>query len=252
MKKGDRVVAASGPARAYFSRVVADYLEVHDTAHPDLVVIKDYDGLWRVSDFVLLREAQALLEPAAKAQPATPENEHARRKARPLARGLVYYFPDALRLVAAAISSDGQIPFRGQISSLVADGHHESVALLVLAELQQYLTGRPVQRGADMWGTFREALLEVAAVSVSGNEQHHPGAPLHWEKDKSRDHADCILRHWADHQALSVMDSDGLLHLAKAAWRALAWLQAHLERQNPKLAAERDALRAACASGTEL
>ena len=36
------------------------------------------------------------------------------------------------------------------------------------------------------------ALAEVARVSKAGNDQHNPGQPLHWARDKSADHADCV------------------------------------------------------------
>lgn len=73
---------------------------------------------------------------------------------------------------------------------------------------------------------FPLALIEVARVSKAGNDQHNPGQPLHWSKEKSADHADCILRHLIDR---GTYDSDGMLHSAKVAWRALALLEIELE-----------------------
>jgi Domain of unknown function (DUF5664) len=73
---------------------------------------------------------------------------------------------------------------------------------------------------------FPLALMEVAKTSKAGNDQHHPGKPLHWEKDKSTDHADCILRHMIDR---GTIDTDGIRHSAKVAWRALAMLQTEME-----------------------
>ena len=32
---------------------------------------------------------------------------------------------------------------------------------------------------------FPDALMEVSRVSLIGNEQHHAGKPLHWDKTKS-------------------------------------------------------------------
>ena len=78
---------------------------------------------------------------------------------------------------------------------------------------------------------FPDALREVARVSKAGNDQHNPGQPLHWAKEKSTDHEDCILRHLTDHAAGEDRDTDGQLHLAKVAWRALAALQTYLERK---------------------
>jgi hypothetical protein len=75
---------------------------------------------------------------------------------------------------------------------------------------------------------FPRALAEVARVSKAGSDQHHPGQPLHWEKGKSTDHADCIARHLMDRFS---RDSDGQRHAAKLAWRALALLETLLEAE---------------------
>jgi len=85
---------------------------------------------------------------------------------------------------------------------------------------------RPVYSGVLSY--FPDALLEVAYVSFIGNQQHNPGEPLHWAKEKSTDEPDCIVRHMIDHLENPV-DDDGSLHLAKAAWRALANLQRYLD-----------------------
>jgi len=76
---------------------------------------------------------------------------------------------------------------------------------------------------------FPLAIQEIARVSKVGNDQHNPGQPLHWAREKSTDHADCILRHLIDRGKLDV---DGMRHSAKLAWRALALLQEELERDN--------------------
>lgn len=73
---------------------------------------------------------------------------------------------------------------------------------------------------------FPDALAEVAHVSFIGNEQHNPGEPFHWDRTKSSDHADALLRHLIDRGKL---DSDGTRHSAKVAWRALALLQVEIE-----------------------
>lgn len=75
---------------------------------------------------------------------------------------------------------------------------------------------------------FPLAIAEVARTSWLGNEQHNPGQPLHWAREKSADHADCIARHLIERGQI---DSDGLRHSAKLAWRALAMLQLELERE---------------------
>jgi len=85
----------------------------------------------------------------------------------------------------------------------------------------------PITRGVLDY--FPLALLAVAQVSKVGNDQHNPGEPLHWAREKSTDHADCIVRHLIDR---GLVDSDGLRHSAKLAWRALALLQTELEEAN--------------------
>lgn len=76
---------------------------------------------------------------------------------------------------------------------------------------------------------FPDALMEVAFTSKIGNDQHNPGQPLHWAKEKSTDHADCILRHLIDR---GTFDTDGVRHSAKVAWRALALLQTEIDNEN--------------------
>lgn len=75
---------------------------------------------------------------------------------------------------------------------------------------------------------FPLAIAEVARVSKQGNDQHNPGQPLHWARDKSSDHPDCIGRHMIERGTL---DADGQRHTAKAAWRVLALLQEELEKE---------------------
>jgi hypothetical protein len=80
---------------------------------------------------------------------------------------------------------------------------------------------------------FPAALAEVARVSKVGNEQHNPGEPMHHARGKSIDHANKIIRHLVD---AGTLDSDGLRHSAKVAWRALALLQEELEAAGAPLA----------------
>lgn len=74
---------------------------------------------------------------------------------------------------------------------------------------------------------FPNALKEVAKCSKAGNDQHHPDKPLHWDMAKSKDELDALTRHLIDH-GVDPIDDDGVLHLAKVAWRALAALERHL------------------------
>jgi hypothetical protein len=76
---------------------------------------------------------------------------------------------------------------------------------------------------------FPDALAAVAECSRAGNEQHNPGKPLHWDRSKSTDEADALARHLID---VGEIDSDGIRHSAKVAWRALALLQKEIETAN--------------------
>ncbi len=71
---------------------------------------------------------------------------------------------------------------------------------------------------------FPLALLEVARVSKIGNDKHNPGEPLHWAREKSKDHGDCIVRHQIEFDKIDA-DNGGEFHAAAVAWRALAQLQ---------------------------
>lgn len=73
---------------------------------------------------------------------------------------------------------------------------------------------------------FPDAIAAVAELSRVANEQHNPGQPLHWAREKSTDHADCIGRHLLER---GTIDTDGQRHSAKLAWRALALLQTEIE-----------------------
>ena len=75
---------------------------------------------------------------------------------------------------------------------------------------------------------FPDALKEVARASLAGQKQHNPDKPLAWDRSKSGNEYDCLSRHLID-AIFEDYDTDGVLHKAKIAWRALAGLQKHLE-----------------------
>lgn len=76
---------------------------------------------------------------------------------------------------------------------------------------------------------FPDALVVLSNVSWKGNEQHNPNQPLHWNRGKSSDEADTMIRHFLQR---GQMDKDGIRHTAKMAWRALALLQKEIEAEN--------------------
>lgn len=65
---------------------------------------------------------------------------------------------------------------------------------------------------------FPLAIIAVAKKSQEGNDQHNPGAPVHWDRTKSGDELDALMRHIIDREWDSV------------AWRAMA----NLEKQEEK------------------
>ena len=74
---------------------------------------------------------------------------------------------------------------------------------------------------------FPLALAEVARVSKAGNDQHNGlNTPLHWDRSKSTDESDALIRHFLERDAL---DTDGTYHAAKMVWRGLAYLEKLLE-----------------------
>lgn len=100
---------------------------------------------------------------------------------------------------------------------------HEPISLEAAAR-----KATPIYSGVVKY--FPRALAEVARVSYIGNEQHNPGSPLHWDRAKSQDELDALMRHLTDHAQGLEIDTDECRHLAKVAWRALAMLEKELEK----------------------
>ncbi len=73
---------------------------------------------------------------------------------------------------------------------------------------------------------FPDAIREIAQCSFQGQQQHNPDKPLAWDRSKSGDELDALTRHLLD---AGTMDTDGVRHSTKVAWRALANLQKEIE-----------------------
>jgi hypothetical protein len=86
----------------------------------------------------------------------------------------------------------------------------------------------PIWTGFVMY--FPDVLAAVAEVSRKGNDQHNPGQPLHWAREKSTDQMNTAMRHMVDHARGNRFDTDGSRHLAKAIWRLCAELQLDIEK----------------------
>ena len=84
----------------------------------------------------------------------------------------------------------------------------------------------PLFTGCLMY--FPDALVAVAELSRIGNDQHNPGKPMHWDRSKSGDELDALMRHLIE---AGTIDTDGVRHSTKVAWRALANLQKEIENE---------------------
>ena len=82
--------------------------------------------------------------------------------------------------------------------------------------------------GTGVLDYFPDALAEVSKASLAGNRQHLAGQPLHWDRSKSTDESDALIRHFLDRDKV---DEDGILHAGKLAWRALAYCQKLIEKR---------------------
>src|SRR5271166_833827 len=87
---------------------------------------------------------------------------------------------------------------------------------------------KSIPLGTGCLDYFPDALAAVAHLSFVGNQKHNPGEPLYWNRSKSTDEADCLIRHFVERGSV---DTDGILHSTKVAWRALALLQKELEER---------------------
>lgn len=111
---------------------------------------------------------------------------------------------------------------RGVAAALTARQPQEAPTALPTSALAR----KELPLATGLLDYFPAALVAVAGLSRVGNEQHNPGKPLHWDRSKSGDEADALLRHFVER---GTIDTDGLRHSTKVAWRALALLQKELE-----------------------
>jgi len=93
---------------------------------------------------------------------------------------------------------------------------------------------------------FPDAIEALVELCKKGNAQHSvdanavnpfklDGDKVVWDRSKSTDQVNTAMRHLWDHErakrgAGSVVDDDGILHVIKTAWRALAEAQLTIER----------------------
>ena len=66
---------------------------------------------------------------------------------------------------------------------------------------------------------FPDAMVEVATLSVRGNDQHNTPDKIWWDKSKSADELDSLMRHMLEEDWVAV------------AWRAMANLQRECDKK---------------------
>lgn len=89
------------------------------------------------------------------------------------------------------------------------------------------------RKEAPVWSImakyFPDALMAIARHSKKANDKHNPGEPLHWAREKSKDHLECAARHLLTPDEI---DPDtGEIELVGATWRCLAALQLREEKR---------------------
>jgi len=83
---------------------------------------------------------------------------------------------------------------------------------------------------------FPRSCAAVAKHSKRGNDQHNPGEPLHWAKEKSIGRGDQVVRHLMDGLSAYEAGEDRELveeHLAGMVWRAHELLERFLAGYEP-------------------
>jgi hypothetical protein len=106
----------------------------------------------------------------------------------------------------------------------VRGGGSGGIAFAALPSDPKARKGVPIYSGFLRY--FPRAVAAVARLSQVGNDQHNPGKPLHWDRSKSGDEHDALMRHLME---AGTIDTDGVRHSTKAAWRAMAALEKELE-----------------------
>lgn len=100
-----------------------------------------------------------------------------------------------------------------------------------MSELRSYTSAErkamPVHSGVMLY--FPDAICAIARLSKKGNDKHNRGEPLHWAREKSTDHEECVARHMLTPE--NVDPETGEAELVAVVWRALAALQVFEEKR---------------------
>ena len=111
----------------------------------------------------------------------------------------------------------------GNVETEVKSGYGDTRSIKITEDSEER-KNTPIATGVLDY--FPLTMAAVARLSKAGNDKHNPGQPLHWSKEKSNDHADCIARHLIDRGKVG---DDGTPHSVSLAWRALALCETELE-----------------------
>ena len=114
-----------------------------------------------------------------------------------------------------------------QNEMLEREGELQKYSLLITKTKDKERKSTPIFDGVLAY--FPDAIREVARCSAVANAQHNGDAPMHWNKEVSADELGSLTRHLVDLASGEVMDTDGLTHYHKVAWRGLAALQRYLD-----------------------
>lgn len=126
---------------------------------------------------------------------------------------------------------------------------HKPDCAWVRAKLLEQIAPQPVLPGGSadrktfpmatgLVDYFPRALAAIAQLSYIGNQKHNPGQPLHWSREKSSDHPDCLMRHFVDRGKIDNTGTIPVRHSTEVAWRALAILELEIEeaeKNNPPM-----------------
>jgi hypothetical protein len=78
---------------------------------------------------------------------------------------------------------------------------------------------------------FPDVLMALAHHGWKANEKHNPGTTPHWDKSKSTDEKDSLVRHLIDVAKGEIIDEDGLDAEVAIVWRACANLQRRFDKE---------------------
>lgn len=188
------------------------------------------DGIWNGEKFARVRKVppEVIIRRTKMLYPcALPDGPVAIRRQEVVQPELTMEAANELAKVAAPLAQRALDAMDDAESKLISDMSRSAGATLPTDAAKR--KGVPLYSG--LMDDFPDALCAVAELSRIGNDQHNPGKPLHWDRSKSGDEADALMRHLLQKDEV---DKDGVLHAVKVAWRGLALAQKAIEQTRTK------------------